>query len=591
MPAFRECSANQAGIQKKEGRRRLPLHKFNRADGKMQPAPTLVRGPVLSGDGNSPKVAEDQIKPTPNPSRRSMKASHIFSFRLRDRIALGALLATSAVFMILRFGEFPVGAGMDDAYYIEMARSLATGLGPVIQLNGIVPGWQPGIFPLGFPLLLSPFALMAPSSVQVFKLIPMLALAGLVPLCLMLARSNNPRSRMALTALVCLNPWTIAYSVRVFSDLPFAVVSLGAVLLFLDMADLPGIRRSRFAALVVLSAAAIMIRSIGLALPLAMLVYWLLHRHWERGLILVTGVAAALLPHAYASRDAGGGLITRGYLEQVFSGDGTFGSRFSLIADNLVGYLKELPVVLLPVLGNPLEDMAARVGLGATYGPLQLFLGIILAGGIVWGLIMIGRRDQGRARFLAIYLAVYGGVLLNFSGYPSGVQLRLLLPILPLLFLALLEILDQPTSVRRPPIFLPAVFLLLSMALVHNGYRAVRPLTSVPKPGGKIVTDPGLGADWIRDNTDSGDLIMVRWPLRQHIHFLRPVVGFGTVGLGELDRRIERFGVDYIFLGPGEPNAAMAKMYGILDADPGRFEPVYRDSGDRIMIFRVLKAP
>ncbi len=520
-----------------------------------------------------------------------MKDSHIFNLRLRDRIGLAAVVAMGAIFMILRFGEFPIGAGMDDAYYIEMARSLAAGRGPVIHLNGIGADWRPGIFPLGFPLLLSPLAFLAPTSVQIFKLVPMLALAGLVPICLLLARSANFRCRPALTALVCLNPWTIAYSVRVFSDLPFAFVSLAAVLLFLGLADVPRIIRPRFAALVIVSAAAIMIRSIGLALPVAMFVYWLLHRRWQRALLLIIGVAAALLPHAFASRDAGWGLITRGYLLQVFSGDGTFGSRSALMADNLVGYLKELPAVLLPVWGNPLENLTAQAGLGSVYGPLQLFLGIALAGGVVWGLIMTGRRNLGRARFLAIYLVVYGGVLLNFSGYPSGVQPRLLLPILPLLFLALLEILDQPTTTRRPLIFFPAVFLLLSMALAHNVYRAAHPLTSTPDPAAKIVADPGLGADWIRNNTGSEDLVMVRWPLRQHIHFLRPVVGFGTVGGKELDRRIERFGVDFIFLGPGEPNAAMAKMFGILDADPGRFEPVYRDWRAGVMIFRVVKAP
>ncbi|MCK9994760.1 MAG: hypothetical protein KAH56_00600 [Candidatus Krumholzibacteria bacterium] len=520
-----------------------------------------------------------------------MKDNHIFNLRFRDRIGLAAVVVTGAVFMILRFGEFPVGAGMDDAYYIEMARSLATGLGPVIHLNGIGMDWRPGIFPLGFPLLLSPLALLIPTSVQVFKLVPMLSLAGLVPVCLLLARSANLRCRTALTALVCLNPWTIAYSTRVFSDLPFAFVSLAAVLLFLDTADVPRIIRPRFAALVTVTAAAIMIRSIGLALPVAMFAYWILHKRWQRALLLVAGVGAALLPHAFASRDSGGGLITRGYLQQVFTGDGTFGSRFALMADNLVGYLKELPTLLLPVWGNPLENLAARANLGAVYGPLQLFLGTVLAGGVVWGLIMTGRRNRGRARFLAIYIFVYGAVLLNFSGYPSGVQIRLLLPILPLLFLALLEILDQPTAIRRPMIFLPAVFLLLSMALVHNVYRTSRPLASTPDPGGKMVADPGLGAEWVRDNTGSEDLVMARWPLRQHIHFLRPVVGFGAIGRKELDQRIERFGVDYIFLGPGESNAAMAEMFGILDADPGGFEPVYRDWRAGVMIFKVVKSP
>lgn len=520
-----------------------------------------------------------------------MEDRSFFNFRLRDGIALAAMVVTGTILMILRFGEFPVGAGMDDAYYIEMARSLAAGRGPVIHLNGIVPDFRPSVFPFGFPLLLSPLAVLAPTSVQIFKIVPMLALAGLVPVCLLLARSANQRSRLTLTALVCLNPWTIAYSVRVFSDLPFAVVSLAAVLVFLEVADSPRIGWTRFPALVTLSATAIMIRSIGLTLPLAMVAYWLLHRRWQRTLILSAGLAVALLPHAVASREAGAGLITRGYLNQVFTGDGSFGSRLTLMAENLVGYLKELPVVLLPVFGNPLENLTAKVGLGATYGPLQLFLGIILAGGVVWGLTMIARRDTGRFRFLAIYLAIYGSVLLNFSGYPSGVQSRLLLPILPLLFLILLEILDQPTIARRPLIFLPTVFLLLSMSLVHNGYRAVHPISSTPDPAGNIVADPGLGADWIRENTGSGELVMVRWPLRQHIHFLRPVVGFGTVGPKELDRRIERFGVDYIFLGPGEPNTAMAQMFAILDADPGRFEPVFRNARAGVMAFRVVTAP
>jgi hypothetical protein len=520
-----------------------------------------------------------------------MKDSPSSNSRLRDRIALAAVVVTGAIFMILRFGEFPVGAGMDDAYYIEMARSLAEGRGPVIHLNGVVPGWRPDIFPLGFPLFLSPLALLVPASVQIFKLVPMLALAGLVPICMLLARPMATRSRLALIALVCLNPWTIAYSVRVFSDLPFAFVSLAAVLMFLSLADLPRIRPSRFTVLVILSAVAIMIRSIGLALPVAMILYWLWHGRWRRALILGGGMTVALLPHTVACREPGGGLVTQGYLQQVFIGDGTLGSRIALMAENLIGYLRELPVVLLPVFGNPLENLAARAGLGAVYGPLQLALGIVLAGGIVWGLITVGRMDRGRARFLAIYLAVYGGVLLNFSGYPSGVQPRLLLPILPLLFLILLGVLDQASSIRRLRIFWPVVILMLSFSLLHNGYRAARPLNSAPDASGKTVADPGLGADWIRANTETGDLVMVRWPLRQHIHFLRPVVGFGNVGRKELDRRIERFGVDFIFLGPGKEDATTANLSAVLDADPGRFESVHQDADIGIRIFRVAKVP
>ena len=182
----------------------------------MQPGPVRMTARPCPGPGITLRWSRSAEKANetrpPAMRRRYMKDSLFHSLRLRDRIGLAAVVATGVIFVILRFGEFPVGAGMDDAYYIEMARSLAEGRGPVIQLNGTGPGWAPSIFPLGFPLLLSPFAMLAPTSVQIFKLVPMLALAGLVPICLLLARFTSAGNRQALTALVCLNPWTIGYA-------------------------------------------------------------------------------------------------------------------------------------------------------------------------------------------------------------------------------------------------------------------------------------------------------------------------------------------------------------------------------------------
>jgi len=511
------------------------------------------------------------------------------SFRRRERILLAAVVFIGAVFLILRFDEFPVAAGMDDAYYIEMARSVAEGRGPVIHLNQTVPGWIPGIFPLGFPLLLSPVAYLNPASVQVFKLVPILAWIALIPVCLRLARPSAPGLRVALVTLVCLNPWSIAYAVRVFSDLPFAVVSVAAVMLFIGLADLPWIRGHRFTALVVVTAAAIMIRTVGLALLVAMVLYWILHRRWLRALLLVGGVAAVLVPYSVFSDQAGGGIISRSYLQQILSSDVSGVSRSAVMVENLTGYLRELSVVLLPVFGKPLENLAANSGLDAVYGPLPLLVGIVLVVGIFRGLIVSGWSHPGRSRFLFIYLLVYGGVLLNFSGYPSGVQSRLLLPILPLLYLMLLAALQRMTGFGR--IFWATVAVLISMALVHNGYRAARPLSVTPDRGGQAVLDPGQGSEWIRNNTRPEDLVMVRWPLRQHLHFLRPTVGFGTVGLAELDQRIRTFGVDYIFLGPDPDHSVTLNLRDLLEANPHRFENVSSDIAQGFVVFKVGQGP
>ena len=283
-------------------------------------------------------------------------------------IALAAILFAAAIFIFLRFGEFPIGAGMDDAYYIETARSLAEGRGPIIHLNDSGPGWRPDIFPLGFPLLLSPLALLMPSSVNIFKLIPLMAMAALVPICLMMVRPAGVRRGLVLVALVCLNPWEIAFSIRVFSDLPFTAVSLAAVLLFLNLENDSRHRARQFVALVIVTGAAVMIRSVGLALVVAMAGHWLGHRQWRRALLFCGGVAVILLPHALASGGEGGGFFTRAYVDQVLGGDNSGGWRISLVAGNLLGYLKELPVVLLPVFGNPLENLAARIA-AASNGP------------------------------------------------------------------------------------------------------------------------------------------------------------------------------------------------------------------------------
>jgi hypothetical protein len=507
-----------------------------------------------------------------------------------ERIGLVAVISGCAVLMALRFNEFPVGAGMDDAYYIELARSLAEGRGPVIHLNGVVPGWNPGLFPLGFPVLLSPLAGWTVTGPAIFKLVPMLAMAFLVPLCLLLARFLNLPNRVALAALVCLNPWTVAYSVRVFSDLPFTAVSLGAVLLFLAQADRPSLGKSRFIALIMVTAAAIMIRSIGLALPVAMSATWLWYRRSGRAFLFGGCVAVALLPQAILNRGTGGGFITTGYHQQLFTGDGQVASRAALLAENLAGYLKELPVVMVPVFGKPLQNLASGWGLAEAVGVLQGAVGLGLIGAVLWGLIRLARTHPIAARFLTIYLIVYGGVLLNFSGYPSGVQARLLLPVVPLLFPPLLLV---PTRAggERGSFFWPVVALLLIFAVAHNGYRAARPLNSTPDGTGHILIDPGRGAGWIQKHTEPDDVIMVRWPLRQHIHYRRPVTGMGAAKQQDLTQRLKRYEVTHIVLGPGDPDDDMLRLRSLLEAAPARFPSVYEEEGGRLEIFRVVRDP
>ena len=60
-----------------------------------------------------------------------------------------------------------------------------------------------------------------------------------------------------------------------------------------------------------------------------------------------------------------------------------------------------------------------------------------------------GDEGRGRARLWLLYLGFYGLALVNFDGWPSGVQARLLLPVLPLLYVLLLRGLDAGPGAAR----------------------------------------------------------------------------------------------------------------------------------------------
>lgn len=127
---------------------------------------------------------------------------------------------------------------------------------------------------------------------------------------------------------------------------------------------------------------------------------------------------------------------------------------------------------------------------------------------------------------------------------------------------------------------------MLILGLVHNGYRAAVPMRAGMDASGVALIDPEMGAKWITENTEPTDVVMVKWPLRQHIHLLRPVVGYGTVGRAELDTRLERYGVDYIWLGPDRAGSN-GTLKDVLNSAPGRFSKVHHDPESGVMIFKV----
>jgi hypothetical protein len=273
------------------------------------------------------------------------------------------------------------------------------------------------------------------------------------------------------------------------------------------------------------------------------------------------------------------------------------GGRLAFMKTNLLGYAQELPSAVLPVFGKVVAALGEGRFWSAFLPAAQILVTLLVVGSVLAGLTVARRRGDAatrrRGRFWAIYLAFYTLALLNFDGYPSGVQLRLLLPLLPILFWYLLRAADAWRG--RPALGL-LLAALLGAALAHNAWRVARPLRDVVDAGGRGFVDPGAGAAWVLANTEPDDLILAAAPLERHIHFRRPMAATGAADADSLAARVARLDAALVLVGPragGLPRRLDpdgAALQAVLRGAPSRYPVAHEEAAEAITFHGVADA-
>ncbi len=510
----------------------------------------------------------------------------------QEIILLGGIFVLSIVMMAARWNEAPIGANTDDAYYIEMARSIADGQGPVVNTGPDTKVANPDIFPVGFPIFLSLPAKLFPNSWAALKTIPLLFTLLLIPLCLVLpGHQAENKTRLLMVTLVILNPWVIAWSGRVLSDTVFTVVSLSALLVFSSLEREVGFRK-KLLGVALLCALAISVRTVGWSLVFVVAITFLAQRRF----LLAAGfpfVVAIILTPGWMYEGGEASPITGAYWAQMFArnADGVW----PLVSYNFLHYLAELPVILVPVFGGALDGIMVRLGLGWLYFPAAVAVGFTFL--VLMGIALVKFRTHKiigpKARLFGLYLIIYGAVLLNFDGYPSGVQTRLLIPVLPVFCWLVWLGLNSITKTNRKILPWAVIGMMVLASLVHNGWRIAHPLRSSVDASGQGYVDPEVGARWIHDHSALSAVVMVQEPLVRHIHFGRDVVGFPTkLSKEELFLKLDEHSVEFVFVGPSVhhiPRQLDEKgkaMLTLLKSMPDIFEAVEINSTEKIYFFR-----
>lgn len=414
-------------------------------------------------------------------------------------VLVAALVLLAAIVSIT---PWPVGAIQDDATYIVLAKSLATGEG-YRQLN--LPG-APRVthYPPGYPLFLAGLWRLwpdFPNNVVLFKYANavLLALAAVGAYAFARRRAQLGIISAGAAAVAGTACVLVLYVTGVVLSEPLFLALLFPALIVAEDAVQDG-KVSRAAAAGALGGALALVRTIGIALLPALIIALLLKRRWKSAAAAFAAGAAMLTPWqiwaAAHTHDVPAVVAGKygSYLSWMLSGysEGGWSYARAVVTKNVGDLQHLLDYLIMPVASSWMRGLA----LGAAVAIL------------LFGLT----RLAGRTPVTALFVLGYGAIVLL---WPFEV-IRFVMagfPLLTLVFLAGLTALWRARPKRAVARVTRATVLAGGAAvacgfIVYNvrGYRE-QWWASVQRDSGERV---GGVVMWVRRNTEPSDVVAVQ---------------------------------------------------------------------------------
>jgi hypothetical protein len=439
------------------------------------------------------------------------------------------------------FDETLDGNGDNAAYYI-LGKALYLGEGytyintpTAAAANNLPPGY-PALVALTMALWSPEFAAIKVVN-GIFLLLSVLAL-------FILYRHLGTNVHLAFVAALAAfcNGHLLHSSIIMMSEVPFLFFSTAALLLFTRLQE-ENFRQPQIYLLLVCLVAAYYIRSMGVALLVAICLELAWQRRWKYLGFVTTGFVLAALPWYIRGRGMGG----NAYLDQLLSINpyrpdlGRVGwSGLALrLYENAQRYIhREIPDSLLYYIERDWtrEPVASDWLLG--------ILSLLLVG---YGFY----RLRAHRRLIVLYVAATGGIVLLWPQVWPGT--RFIQPLIPLLWLAVcnslyaffvwgLEKVGSPWRFQPLLLLLPLWFIFVPDLNYHHR------LATTGKQPNNWINYYAL-AEWAKQNTEPEAIIACRKPVLFYLYSNRRTVVFrfttdGALLLEDLKQKQ----VDYVVI-------------------------------------------
>jgi hypothetical protein len=510
-----------------------------------------------------------------------------------DRIVIPAettVAVVAAIVGLLALNYLPVGGFYDDGLYAILAKSLATGHGYRF-LN--LPGTPGAVhYPPGYPLLLALIWKVGPAfpaNLVWFKLLNV-ALLGVIAwsTCRYAVRvlALTPGIAVLATLLGTVTIPMLVLTSMVLSEPLFLALLVPVLILAERMTRLPPPTRRGAVVLGLLSGALMLVRSIGVMLVVAVVLVWLVRRHWRAAAWYLGSALVVVSPWLLWSQLHGHDVtpVLRGsygsYLGWFVGGWRDGGIPFVIATARVnVRALVVGVTTSFQYAANPVVSAGTAIALA------------LMLGYGVW-------RVRRRAPVTLLFLAGYMGLVIVWPDQPLRFVWGIWPVVMGLLFVPL-EALRTPTAPRRLRIAVAAVAVLLVPGVLRYNVRAYRGSwwASIPR---SMTNRAQPAIRWVRLHAEHSDVVAGESEPMLYLYAERqavPVAPFTALqylrprtpqeNAAYLRRILQATGARYVVVQTGDEFAA-ARILAADTASRPRLSPV--DSTREVFVFGAERA-
>ncbi|RJP52828.1 MAG: hypothetical protein C4586_02430 [Anaerolineaceae bacterium] len=494
------------------------------------------------------------------------------------------LMTISAGLGLMRFNSLQLGTSYDDAHYIILAESLSGGQG--YQLINFPRPQIERAFPPGWPILLTPLTFLFPGNYTVLKLLSLLLwLASISLIYKLFSRHLESPHLEIVTGLAAANPLLVGTSVTVMSESAYLFFSLLALTFFDSWNSKTEGKKDRLIILIaVIALYSQLIRTIGVSLSFALVVYFLLSRRFREAGLTMGVFMAGMLLQTWINLRNGGSVVSTGYQSQVFNSSVI--EKVGQMWANTLGYFNEvLAGTLFPVFSTKVASLLGNYGLQIL--PLILNAVIILL--IIFGAALSCKKIHAMDLYFIVYVL---GILAFWNPKVGSVKARFLIPIIPFLYFYLAQGLNWAiTKFTRDRISLGTRIAagaagIIALTLLARNFQDWR------NPVMDQMTDLSVGTSWVSENTPPDAIVMVNEPVPAYVHVRRKTIGYPNAGQ-DLEKYLNNQGIDYIVVSPKLQSPRNKdldenienQVLPILESAPEKFMVVYSNPEYNVTVY------